>query len=92
MNAIQFQECIRHLMCIGRTEFLMIFGDVMGAHLWFKFVEVLDHNVGKFIGELDFSNITLLFNYLESYLREIERIENETLLFDLNGGHNEEEN
>jgi hypothetical protein len=73
----QFQEAIRHLLCMGRDDFEKVFGGEMrgdcetaGAYMFRKFRVEYKGDAGRFLCYLDSSNMTLLFKHFEMHNRE----------------------
>jgi len=74
----EFQECIRHLYCMGPKEFAKVFGDDDGDgtenYYWRKFKKELKGDAGKFLCYLDSGNMRLLLEHFSSHLRKHERL------------------
>lgn len=71
MKANEFQECIRHLYCLYKKDFIKIFGEQIGSHLWNKFNEY-NQNPAKWICYLDGANMHTLFDHLQQHLKKYE--------------------
>ena len=71
MNAGQFQECLRHVYCMGPHEFVEVFGEHSGEYQWNKYYVEFKRDVAKWITYLDGSNRELLFNYLNKWLVKV---------------------
>lgn len=77
LSASEFQEMIVHTRCLGAQDFHSIFGEEMGSHLWRKFFFDHKKDVGRFIGELDNSNMRALYAHL---LLHVDRYREEGVL------------
>lgn len=60
INAKEFQEAIRHLLCMGENDFSRTFGERLGAHLFNKLHGHFEGDAGRFICYLDSGNIEAL--------------------------------
>lgn len=65
MTPAKFGEFIRILNCTNMHEFVEVYGRATGKHLWNKFRDVQNHDIGKFIMDLDLVNLGVLIEFLQ---------------------------
>ncbi len=65
MTPMQFRECLAHLTCMSKNEFIQVFGS---EHYWDKFHNVYKKDVARFVCYLDLGNLRVLMNYLNNHL------------------------
>lgn len=74
INGFEFQECLRHLLCMSKSDFIKVFGS---EYYWEKFKGEKAGDAAKFIIYLDNANMDLLMRHfiehLDSFRRELGR-------------------
>lgn len=63
MEAYEFQECLRIVYCMGQRDFVTVWGDDLGEHLWSKFVGAYGRSPSELIVNLDTKTMQTLMNY-----------------------------
>ncbi len=63
-------NCIRHINCMSEPDFIDVFGQNQGDHLWHKFENDYKKEVGKLLVTLDLGNQRLLFTHCREFLDE----------------------
>jgi hypothetical protein len=71
IEAMQFQECIRHLLCMSRVDFFDVFGEDVAEHLWQKWIVEHRKDAGKFLCYLDDGNMRKLHNHFREYIKSL---------------------
>lgn len=69
-DAIRFQEMLRHVVCMGVTEFCLIFPDMSSMWCTGKFEYLKDDPIG-FICNLDSTNAALFHSALIKYCEKV---------------------
>lgn len=69
MTSSEFQECIKHLLCMTKADFDRVFGS---DHFWFKFRETYGRDGARFICYLDNRNMGLLMKEFRKHIEEFQ--------------------